>query len=706
MPPKRTRKPTPEKQVEAAATELSEIAARITDEYLKAAKVVGRMTTFAGTRELRSLLVSRAGLAPEDAAALLGLTRIPERHEVIKDSKLSPGAIKALVDAEDDIREQVFRLLERGQKVTAKDIAQIEARSDADLLSDTARAAVDRMSFLTSMATDAASASIAAFQERVDQLAELVQQFIGDYVEANPEDWNPFRTDEAGYHWTHEEVSRTATSVLQDFERLFGDGASARAGMGTEAIKLWWAEKALRRFATGNFAHEGGLSFREEDAGHTGPGLVEALSYLGTPDPVDQQQAYRRPPHLRVLELRAGGGGTAIGLMAAGFAHAALYESVLKRVKTLRFNWPDWDVRHADLADVSESEFEQYRGVDLVAGNPFVRKGAAKNRFREMTTAVRTISPRAFVFEAAIKQKQKSRELTFAAAETALSELGYRVSRHLINCKDFGLPQDRERMFIVGLRNDVPGVFAVPHLEKPIIRTVSRALGPSIVRHLTPENVRANIEKDSQQDIYNRWAGYWLHLHMRHILPTIVSQDGEAREEWIRSWKEKGFRITKIRETPPAVHEVNSIDFVPEMTFEALALAQGYPAGWKFLASGDGNVSMIGESLPPVVAKAVGLALRTCLTGEEFDLRKSLLEPIIDPERIGKGHRRLRTRRNLPVDMATRVLAGEPIDVVQRNHMRRKILKYTIAVIESYRAHEEQVETHWEETLFPDGLPD
>ncbi len=706
MPSKHPTEPPPDTRVEAAATELTEVAASITKAYLKAAIIVREMEKYGRPWELRTLLVSRAGLAPDDAETLLKLARIPEKHKAIRDSNLSPAGIAALVGARDEIRAQAFHLLERGQRISANDIVQLEARNDVNKLSDAARSLIDRMSLLRSMATENAPELIFPFQKRVDRLAGLVRQFVQDFVESDPEDPNPFRTDDDRYLWTHEEVSRAAASTLREFERLFGKGAGAKAKTGTEAMKLWWAEKALRRLAAGRFAHVDGMSFRENDAGHAGPGLLDALGYLGTPAHVDDQDDRPRRSHLRVLELRAGGGGMAIGLMAAGFAHAALYESVLKRAKTLRHNWPDWKVRRLNLHKVPESEFEQYRDVDLVAGSPFIRKGPNKSLFGEMTTAVRVIKPRAFVFEAAIKLKQKSRELTLAAAQSALSDLGYRVSRHVINCRNFGLPQDRERMLIVGLRNDEPGVFEAPHLEKPILRSVSQVLGPAMIRHLTPEHEKPGIAKDSNQDVYNRWAGRWLHLHQHHVLPTIVSQDGEGRDEWVRSWKDKGFRITKVRKAPPSVDEVKSIDFVPEITFEALALAQGYPADWKFLAEGEGIVSMIGESLPPVVAKAVGLSLRTFLTGERFDLRKSLLEPVIEAERIGKGRKRLRKKDRFPWEMARRVLEGEPIKDVETNHMRRKIVQYAIADLESYRAREDEIDLEWEKRLFPDGHPD
>ncbi|WP_193393655.1 DNA cytosine methyltransferase, partial [Rhizobium ecuadorense] len=58
-----------------------------------------------------------------------------------------------------------------------------------------------------------------------------------------------------------------------------------------------------------------------------------------------------------------------------------------------------------------------------------------------------------------------------------LSSLGYRVDVVTVDASDFGLPQDRTRIVIVGLRNDVEGLFIPPRPAPPLQGYVSDVLG-------------------------------------------------------------------------------------------------------------------------------------------------------------------------------------------------------------------------------------
>ncbi|MGO7660586.1 hypothetical protein ACC679_37900, partial [Rhizobium ruizarguesonis] len=109
-----------------------------------------------------------------------------------------------------------------------------------------------------------------------------------------------------------------------------------------------------------------------------------------------------------------------------------------------------------------------------------------------------------------------------------------------------------------------------------------------------------------------------------------------------------------------------SIDWKPRIKIEALALSPGFPAGWRFLAEKTGQIAMIGDALTPVMAKAVGLAIRSALTGEGFDLIKASKEPVIDETRIGKIRRRLR-RMPAGYRKASRGADGEPVELVEHN---------------------------------------
>lgn len=202
---------------------------------------------------------------------------------------------------------------------------------------------------------------------------------------------------------------------------------------------------------------------------------------------------------MKSVELFSGAGGLALSLEAAGFDTVGLYEYNADACETLRRNRPTWNVLEGDIRDFP---FDHKETVDLVAGGPpcqpFSVGGKAKGKndkrdmFPEAVRAVRTLRPRAFLFEnvrglmrpAFANYVEYIRlQLTHpafpvsanASWETNLrrlerhhtstrptKELTYNVSLHLADAADYGVPQRRHRVFFVGFRHDIDANWFFP----------------------------------------------------------------------------------------------------------------------------------------------------------------------------------------------------------------------------------------------------
>lgn len=257
---------------------------------------------------------------------------------------------------------------------------------------------------------------------------------------------------------------KLAQIALDQFQRHLGSVESipeGRPGSHEEALKR--AGTALERFASGAFGDRGGFGFRADPPAILSNEMTDALFYLASnSSPASQIVGPTTKPleRLRALELCAGAGGQAIGLMSAGFRHVALYEKSHKRVRTLRKNWPTWKVRRADVRDITDDELLRYRGIDLLAGGPpcepFSQAGTRtgrrhdKNLFPQMIRAVRIVRPRAFMFENVPGLAYDAHAAYLASICAELTELNYRVEVFMLNAEDFGLPQERRRLLIVG----------------------------------------------------------------------------------------------------------------------------------------------------------------------------------------------------------------------------------------------------------------
>lgn len=201
---------------------------------------------------------------------------------------------------------------------------------------------------------------------------------------------------------------------------------------------------------------------------------------------------------MKSLEIFSGCGGLAKGLELAGFEHSAFVEFNPDACASLRENFDPEKVFEGDIRDFN---FSQLTDIDVVAGGPPCQpfslggKHGANQDHRDMFPfaigAIETLSPKAFVFENVKGLLRESfsdyfnyilLRLTFPDAHPSLRATwrehfkslqqinvqrpdgtSYRVRHSLINAADYGVPQSRERVVIVGIRSDLDATWEFPH---------------------------------------------------------------------------------------------------------------------------------------------------------------------------------------------------------------------------------------------------
>ena len=209
---------------------------------------------------------------------------------------------------------------------------------------------------------------------------------------------------------------------------------------------------------------------------------------------------------MRSIELFAGAGGLGIGASRAGFVPATVIEWDRYCCDTIRENqarsiaplahWPlvQGDVRSFDYASLKGD-------IDLVSGGPPCQPFSicgkhrghldARDMFPEAVRAVRELQPRAFLVENVkgltrstfasylehIRLQLTYPEVVARPGEAWIDHLGrlerhhthgrqrglhYRLVMRLLNAADYGVPQKRERVFLVGFRADLKIEWAFP----------------------------------------------------------------------------------------------------------------------------------------------------------------------------------------------------------------------------------------------------
>lgn len=306
---------------------------------------------------------------------------------------------------------------------------------------------------------------------------------------------------------------------------------------------------------------------------------------------------------LTCVEICAGAGGQALGLHLAGFEHLALVECEAAYCDVLKQNMPEWNVI---CADVRTFDGTPYKGVDLLAGGvpcpPFsvaskqLGRDDERDLFPEAIRLVKEMNPRAVMLE----NVRGFLDPKFAEYRgyilESIKSLGYRVHIKLLNACDYGVPQLRPRVVIVGIRDDVDADFEYPEKHCKSAPTVGDTLKGLMGA--------------------NGWNGLvdWV-AGANGIAPTVVGGSkkhggpdlGPVRAR--QAWAELGVDGNGIANDAP------SADFegMPKLTKEMVALIQGFPPEWKFGKRKTAACRMIGNAFPPPVATAVALEIKRCL---------------------------------------------------------------------------------------------
>ena len=166
---------------------------------------------------------------------------------------------------------------------------------------------------------------------------------------------------------------------------------------------------------------------------------------------------------MNFLDLFAGIGGFRLGMERAG--HKCVGYCEIDKYARLSYNAihnTEGEIDYKDITEVTNEEFRKLRGkVDVIcggfpcqafsiAGNQLGFEDARGTLFYEIARAAEQVKPRYLFLENVRNLLSHDKGKTFARMLKILDELGYDAEWQVLNSKNFGVPQNRERVFIVG----------------------------------------------------------------------------------------------------------------------------------------------------------------------------------------------------------------------------------------------------------------
>ena len=232
---------------------------------------------------------------------------------------------------------------------------------------------------------------------------------------------------------------------------------------------------------------------------------------------------------LRFLDLFAGIGGFRLGLEQAGHECIGFCEidKFARQVYKANFN-TEGEVEWHDITKVTDEQVGELRGkVDLITGGfpcqafsvAGKRRGFNDTRgtlFFEIARVARILKPRYLLLENVKGLLNHARGDTFFTILNTLGELGYWVEWQLLNSKNFGVPQNRERVFIVGhlggepRRKIFPITRASGQTQDRVTKTLKTEVVPILINRgkvkIKDDNLASCLDANYYRGLDNRGA--------------------------------------------------------------------------------------------------------------------------------------------------------------------------------------------------------
>lgn len=302
-----------------------------------------------------------------------------------------------------------------------------------------------------------------------------------------------------------------------------------------------------------------------------------------------------------VISTFAGAGGSSLGYSMAGFRELLAVEWDDNAVATFKLNFPDVPVYHGDIAKLSIGQVLEMTGLehgqlDVFDGSPpcqgFSTAGKRmmddpRNQlFREYVRLLQGLKPKVFVMENVSGMVKGKMKLVFVEILKELKASGYKVSARLLNAMYFNVPQSRERMIFVGVREDLNVVPSHPKAQsKPI--TASHAL--------------SHCKSTAGRQMSSRAQGIWEKL--------IPGKNGT-----MVSGPNKDFSLYKLdpRQVCPTIRKAQSAGNGLMHWAERRYLSDAeqsrigsFPDAFQWLGDSDDITARIGNSVPPLFMRAI-----------------------------------------------------------------------------------------------------
>lgn len=358
-----------------------------------------------------------------------------------------------------------------------------------------------------------------------------------------------------------------------------------------------------------------------------------------------------------VIDLFCGCGGFSKGFEEAGYNVRFGIDMWNDAIVTYKHNFPNAAVINEDITKISGKDILKTANlkkedVDVIIGGPPCQGFSVSGKrmidddrnklYKSYVQIVSELQPKVFVME---NVPGLVRLFKGQVAEQVLEDftnIGYTVQKQILSADNYGVPQQRKRVFFVGVRNDLvkKGMmykYPIPFMGngtdtpawtcKDAISDLDfvpddRVLGEDIAYEIKPQNDYQIQMREGSKSVLNH--SITIHNAKTKEIIAMVPDGGNYKDLPEELWSTRKVHIawTRMDSKKPCFtidtghnhHFHYKENRVP--TVRESARIQSFPDNFEFIGIKTSQLKQVGNAVPPLLAKAVGESIKTMLEGE------------------------------------------------------------------------------------------
>ena len=349
-----------------------------------------------------------------------------------------------------------------------------------------------------------------------------------------------------------------------------------------------------------------------------------------------------------VIDLFSGCGGMSLGLEESGYDVVYAIDINDDALKTYHRNFPDVVTELGDITEISPAKVSKKIGMKhvdvIVAGTPcqgFSTSGRRNQNdprnklFKQLLKFIKKFKPKIFVMENVSGLLSFENGNTFDNIKQEFTNVGYYVEHKILSAADFGVPQNRNRVFIVGTKKNIPKEHLYP---KPTVKehvVVKDALSDLCFLGINQKSTKyekpattafQRLMRKKSKNLFNHESPNHAEKIQKRFAKIPQGMDGRNVLDISDTNKRDYYRLhpNKISRTITTLpddyihYEKNRIPTVREM-----ARLQSFPDTFVFLGPRTTGgrqrkhscpqYTQVGNAVPPLMAKAMFKKLKRTL---------------------------------------------------------------------------------------------